>query len=160
MLDKLMELQSMKHKVEEYYGIDDLNTKCRKKQYVDAKRMITWWARENGYRAYEVNGICGVKHDVQVHYLSQSRAWIKNNDSLFISEIFNVFGIEFNTTAKVRRERLERFAQLIVELPEDRVDETYNKIELMIKAYKALDKKTDEKIKIIDCSESISDFVF
>ena len=160
MIDRLMELQAMKHRVEEHYGIDDLNIKCRKKHYVNAKRMITWWGRENGFRAYEVQGICGVGHDVQVHYLSQSRSWIKQKDKEFIDDIFSIFGIELNVQEKVRKERLKRFSELIVEIPEGRLEDAYNKLELMIKAYKALNKKTDDKITIIDCSESISDFVW
>lgn len=160
-----MELQEMRDKVNDYYGID-MSDKSRNKVHADARKLYIFMARRKRYNGkkhrytyQDIGNQINKNHDTCLYHHNVSKQWFKSGDHAFRRDLFVVFDVKEKPpkeTLRLDRVRLA-YDDLLMSIPDGMHDEIMETIKLKISATKW---KNNDECLVITSTNDISHKAF
>lgn len=130
-----MDINTIKKLCEDYYNVN-LNDSCRNKHYTRARRVFCYVANKL-YKHSEYDISTQMQRDRRTvsHHIKQAVGFVNLGYRDFINDIDEAFGID------VKRRRKNNKIESILKdlnvdsLPEDKIDEFKDRVNLIIKSY-------------------------
>lgn len=151
-LNEYYTLRKLRKDMEAYTSLD-ISTKGRKRNLVDARKAFVYTAREKGFTFQNIGDTIGFPHDAVFYHYRKAKELIELKDRAFADLLKNAYQnnvieemdiIEMKNKLK-ELERLNPFLDLMDRIPEGKVWEVRDRLELFLKSYEF---KTEDRLKM------------
>lgn len=151
-LNEYYTLRKLRKDMEAYTSLD-LSTKGRKRNVVDARKAFIYTAREKGFTFQNIGDTIGFPHDAVIYHYKKAKDLVELKDRVFADLLKNAYQnnvIEEMDIIEMRKklkdfERLNPFLDLMDRIPEGKVWEVRDRMELFLMSYEF---KTEDRLKM------------
>ena len=151
-LNEYYTLRKLRKDIEVYASVD-LSTRGRKRNVVDARKAFIYTAREKGFTFQNIGDTIGFPHDAVIYHYKKAKDLVELKDIVFADLLKNAYQnnfIEEMNIIEMKKklkdlERLNPFLDIMHRIPEGKVWEVRDRLELFLKSYEF---KTEDRLKM------------